>query len=213
MAIHGAVEFDRPRASERLTLHRALRDATRASHHLIDHHPLLAPLVRADLSRRDYARALRAMLHIHLPLQSVLMEAMAQTGGGHELADRVAWLFDDLSVLDDGNITAQPAWQPPPIEGPAALAGVLYVIEGSTMGGQVIARQIEASLGYTATCGARFFNAWGVETIQRWQAFLRYAEALGGADIPSATAAAVTMFNSIHQALDSSLPDEAVLNS
>jgi len=39
--------------------------------------------------------------------------------------------------------------------------GVLYVLEGSTLGGRHIALALEKRLGLTAGNGAMFFNAYG----------------------------------------------------
>ena len=73
----------------------ALRQATRESHHVIDHHPLMAPLVRSDLTRLEYTTALLALDWLYAPLQDELAAAIGESGGGFELADRVAWLQAD----------------------------------------------------------------------------------------------------------------------
>jgi len=42
-------------------LHRHLRQATKQPHHVLDHHPLLAPLLRKELSVMQYGNALAAL--------------------------------------------------------------------------------------------------------------------------------------------------------
>lgn len=42
-------------------LHRALRDATKLSHHALDRHPLLAPLLTRELTVMQYGAALAAL--------------------------------------------------------------------------------------------------------------------------------------------------------
>jgi len=54
--------------------------------------------------------------------------------------------------------------------------GCLYVVEGSTLGGQVITRQLLKSLGLTAENGVAFFNGYGAETGLRWKAFGAWLE-------------------------------------
>lgn len=183
-------------------LRTALHEATREAHHVIDHHPLVAPLVRTDLTVETYLRALRGLLRIHRPLQQRLADALAACGTTYELADRVGWLSADLAALgSDDNISAPP-WTPPVIANATDLAGMLYVIEGSTLGGQVIARRIEASLGFTANHGAGFFNGWGTDTPAHWAAFWQFADGAVGTNTAAATAAARAAFEAIRQGFD-----------
>ncbi|MBC8012307.1 MAG: biliverdin-producing heme oxygenase, partial [Burkholderiales bacterium] len=62
--------------------------------------------------------------------------------------------------------------------------GCLYVIEGATLGGQVITRHLLATHGITPETGGAFFAGYGAETGPQWQAFgamiTTAAERLGG---------------------------------
>lgn len=180
----------------------ALRAATRDLHHVVDHHPLLAPLVREGLTRQQYGRALRALLWLYGPLQESLALGAAKFGGGYELADRVSWLRSDLAFLGIAADMPRDAWDAPVPTSPAALAGMLYVVEGSTLGGQVIARQLAASLGVGAVTGATFFNGWGEKTAARWQAFHAHAVSLTGGNTEAACVAAVGLFEALLQGFD-----------
>jgi heme oxygenase (biliverdin-IX-beta and delta-forming) len=64
--------------------------------------------------------------------------------------------------------------------------GCLYVIEGATLGGQIITRHLQANLGITPETGGAFFAGYGVENGARWQAFgamiTAAAERFGGED-------------------------------
>jgi heme oxygenase len=48
----------KPNRSE---LHDQLRQAAKAPHRLVDHHPLLAPLIRSELTEKQYGDALAAL--------------------------------------------------------------------------------------------------------------------------------------------------------
>ncbi len=193
----------RPAESMRVSsLHALLRDATRESHHLIDHHPLMAPLVRSDLSRAGYLRALRGLLWIHEALQEELAAAMSGMADTFVLADRVDWLRNDLKALGATASFTSTRWQAPSLANAAELVGALYVVEGSTLGGQVIARRVEASLGLEPATGLLFFNGWGSETVQHWQAFWRFADAACGPAHDEAAASAVRLFAALNQAFD-----------
>lgn len=194
-----------PKGVESADLPTALRAATRELHHAVDHHPLLAPLLRSGLDRRHYGQVLRALLWLHQPLQASLAAGIARFGGGYELADRVAWLRADLGFLGVAADLPAEAWQAPVAATPRELAGMLYVVEGSMLGGQVIARQLAASLDLGVGTGASFFNGWGRETPARWQAFWIHADVLTNGGTDEACAAAAGLFESLLPGFDQAL--------
>ncbi len=48
-------------------------------------------------------------------------------------------------------------------------AGAIYVLEGSTMGGQYLARMVEENLGLTAVHGTSYLSGYGKDTLKRWR--------------------------------------------
>jgi heme oxygenase len=73
---------------------------------------------------------------------------------------------------------------------PAAL-GALYVLEGATLGGQVIRARVGRTLGLDGD-GCRFFTSYGPEVPQRWQALRRRIDA--ETDVAPMAASAVATF-------------------
>ncbi len=59
----------------------------------------------------------------------------------------------------------------PDVASSARLLGCLYVIEGATLGGQIITRHLQTHLGLTPVCGASFFHGYGEQTGSHWKAF------------------------------------------
>jgi heme oxygenase (biliverdin-IX-beta and delta-forming) len=77
----------------------------------------------------------------------------------------------DLRVLG-----AEPALVPlctrlPELESLGRALGCLYVLEGSTLGSQLIARHIKKRFQLEYGCGASFFNAYGDAVGARWARF------------------------------------------
>jgi heme oxygenase (biliverdin-IX-beta and delta-forming) len=74
----------------------------------------------------------------------------------------------------------------------AAAFGCLYVLEGATLGGQVISRHLRSTLGITPSTGGAFFHGYGERTGTLWASFreaLLNFEARGGdADVAVETA-------------------------
>jgi hypothetical protein len=55
---------------------------------------------------------------------------------------------------------------------PARRLGALYVVEGSTLGGRHLARNLDPLLGSTESAGRRFFLGRGADTNAAWIGFL-----------------------------------------
>lgn len=74
----------------------------------------------------------------------------------------------------------------PVIENVLQAFGALYVIEGSTLGGQVISKMISKQLGFATDEGLSFFKSYGEDTIPMWNSFKlvleRHAETQQQAD-------------------------------
>lgn len=176
----------------------ALRSATRQAHHQLDHHPLLAPLLRADLTLAQYRQVLLAMAWVHTPLQSALRIALKRLGLAYPLSDRAAWLAEDFAWLGGdarSELAGLAPWPVPDLATPAAIVGALYVIEGSTLGGKVIARQLAAHLGLNAAKGARFFHGHGAATEAHWGEFWQFAAVnCPPAEMSNCCAAAIDLF-------------------
>lgn len=90
-----------------------------------------------------------------------------------------------------------------PVAKPRGMAewiGTLYVLEGSTLGGQVISRMIEERLGLRNGQGYSFFRSYGDQAGARWREFRAFAqEVLPPENTDRAVAAADQTFESLHQ--------------
>ena len=52
--------------------------------------------------------------------------------------------------------------------------GMVYVIEGSTLGGRYILKNIQENLGFDEENGASYFAGYGSKTGSSWKTFLQY---------------------------------------
>lgn len=111
-----------------------LRDGTRAEHDRVD-----ALFARLDLSARDdYVRFLVAQWRALQPVEQVLeREGIGALVPGWDA--RAAALQADLHALDAQPHEPLPA---PSLDGTPALLGAWYVLEGSRLGGRLLARQV-----------------------------------------------------------------------
>jgi heme oxygenase len=72
----------------------------------------------------------------------------------------------------------------PQLNEPEAALGCLYVIEGSTLGGQVISSHLKQTFAIGKTNGAAFFTGYGDATGTMWQTF---KEAINQAEVNQET--------------------------
>jgi heme oxygenase (biliverdin-IX-beta and delta-forming) len=104
-----------------------------------------------------------------------------ELGIDFEARRKLPLLERDLAVLGVDS-AALPVYRGLDLEGDfARVLGAAYVIEGSTLGGQILARHVEEKLGLGAESGAAFLRSYGAELGRRWREFgaavERYAEA------------------------------------
>lgn len=59
----------------------------------------------------------------------------------------------------------------PPLHNALQAFGALYVIEGSTLGGQIISKMMARQLGLEGDEGLTFFSGYGEHSIPMWNAF------------------------------------------
>jgi heme oxygenase len=85
-------------------------------------------------------------------------------------------LVRDLQALgmDAHEIARLPRCHPlMPLPAPAAVLGSMYVVEGSTLGGAIIARDVERRLGLTTETGCAYFRSYGQDVAAMWKSFGR----------------------------------------
>jgi heme oxygenase (biliverdin-IX-beta and delta-forming) len=184
-----------------------LRQATHADHVRLNRHPLLCRLTQPDLTLAQYIRIVEAYAHFYRRIETRILQATPAPGFDYQARRKTAWLDSDLMYL--GHLTTVPPlaeqhWDIEPITSIGALAGVLYAIEGSTLGGQVIGRHLARHLRLDADAGARFFNAYGDDTKTRWQDFCLWLETLNEqtGELAHAQTSACKLFQKLEALLD-----------
>ncbi|OQW32291.1 MAG: hypothetical protein A4E19_19885 [Nitrospira sp. SG-bin1] len=162
----------------RSSFHKRLELATRQVHHRLE---TRLPLLESGLTPERYRDVLRVFFGFYLPL-----EASLDSSAPPVLRATVAcrskswWLLEDLMSLGDSTavIGTLPLCQElPTITNQAEVLGSLYVVEGATLGGQIILKSLRGSLGPNADRFARFFTSYGVRVPDMWSQFLRILEA------------------------------------
>jgi len=150
-----------------------LRAATHDVHMRLHRHPSFAQLADGTIDLVSYKSLLARLYGFHAPVEQALVQASNALGIDVQMdrRRRVHLLRDDLSALQmiDAQITALPCIIGlPPLKTRDQLMGALYVREGSTLGGRVLARQLDGLLGSGSTHG-RLFLAGDPGGPRLWQ--------------------------------------------
>ncbi len=156
------------------------------------------PLLRAGLTVHGYALHLERMYGFYAPLEPALRPQLEPLNLG-DLRLKQPLLEADLRAL--GRTGAQLAALPrcssvPRVDTSARAVGCLYVLEGSTLGGQLLTRELTKRLPEGTPLS--FLNPYGPDTGRRWRAFREAAEAaVPEAAFEAAVAAALQTFTSL----------------
>lgn len=134
------------------------------------------PLLDPNLSIAGYQQLIQWLFGFYASLETQLMAIPSWDNIGLDYRPRqkTPRLRQDLLVLGDteATIAALPRCKHlPPLMNEAQLWGCLYVIEGATLGGQIIIKHLQSNLGLSANSGASFFDGYGAQTSAYWKAF------------------------------------------
>lgn len=159
-----------------------LRLETRPQHEQLDHHPLMTELMSPAVSLSLYGDVLGKFLGFYEPLEPLLARYSLWSSYGIDFDQRlkIPLILQDLASLDRPPMDFPSGPTPDWIQDKASAMGTFYVIEGSTLGGQVIARHIASRLDLSPDHGLAFFSSYADAIGQRWketrQALLRFSE-------------------------------------
>ena len=178
-----------------MTLADRIRAALAPAHDAVERTQFAAAMAAGTIGRREYVVGLGQLLHLHAGLEAALTDAPPELAALYDPARmrRTPLIARDLAALG-----AEPAASPVPAvagvvdaffrwaaESPWALAGPLYVVEGSRMGSMFLARSLANAFGVTTDPGAGLdYHADGLATRPKdWQHF---RATLSGLDLSEA---------------------------
>lgn len=163
----------------------ALRQATHPEHAALEAAlDLLAP----PFEQQRFRHLLERFYGFHVPWEAAIRREPAIAAFAAPRT-RLACLRRDLAALGGGEkrLAALPMCDEAAAlaRTPAHAIGSLYVIEGSSLGGQVIARTM-ASATWLPEGGLAYFNPYGDKTGAMWRAFKEWCDAQAQTHDPAA---------------------------
>lgn len=167
------------------------------------------PFFSDTLDLQAFARLMQAYYGFYRPLEMALQACTAMPAE-FDLHARLKTptLGRDLQAmgLPEHALDSLPVCHElPAIDSSAACLGVLYVLEGATLGGQILRREIAARLDLDADNGAAFLDIYGAATGRRWRDFMQLlgSRPLAADERQAVVAAAHTTFSCFERWLQS----------
>lgn len=149
-----------------------LKNATAPEHQLLDDSPLVRQLADGTITIDSYRHLLEEYLAF---FQS--WETHAETAYPEWVRDlgsfrfcRTSWLEEDLDQLGSTKVLIGSKFYQPSKLNHAQFAGVMYVVEGSSLGGMHLSRK----LGHLPGENHRFFTGYGSDTMPNWASFVTW---------------------------------------
>lgn len=150
-----------------------LRAATGELHKTLD--TSLYPLIQNMKTPEEYAKLLNTFYAYFKPVEDKVYNFISDEQlDDHNERRNTGYILHDLEQLDFKN-NIPLATNTPVIDNAAAAFGALYVMEGSTLGGKIIAKTIGGNLNLQNGSALNFFSGYKDQTGPKW---LKFIEAL-----------------------------------
>jgi heme oxygenase len=161
-----------------------LRAGTRDQHRRLEDAVALSKRLS---SLEDYRGLLKAFYGLYSPLEARLAshEPLSHTGLAADRLQKHQLLEQDLLALGQSphEIESLPrCFRLPEIGNLFAAAGCLYVLEGATLGGQVVRREVGRRLTLAGERGCTFFASYGARVGEMWTDFCERLTSLAAGD-------------------------------
>jgi heme oxygenase (biliverdin-IX-beta and delta-forming) len=173
-SIHSAVRADAE--VEQFNVFAFLRKRTADLHELIEGR---VPVFREGFTIEDYAQLVERFFGFWAPVEDRLSNLRSLRDPDLALESRLksTLLSQDLLILGRDPATVGQCDKLPRLDSFLQGLGCLYVLEGSTLGSQIISRCLKEKLQLGERTGASFFNAYGGLTGARWMEFKGFVSA------------------------------------
>jgi heme oxygenase len=150
-----------------------LRAATAVVHRELEQIPLSAELLKPTLTDAVYFEYLSLMREVVADAEQHIFPQLHIYIPDSQSRLKTQWLDRDLAFI---NLKPQSEERPLSKKGPFSngfAMGIFYVIEGSTLGGRFILKNVEQTLGRNSDNGAAYFYGYGNQTGSHWKIFLK----------------------------------------
>lgn len=150
-----------------------LRERTSESHKNLEQLPISKSIIDPEITIKKYALYL-SLMHdvvqnieneIYPILNTIISDLNERKKGQNILNDLDIAGFKKKQSISPFKNTSEMSVE--------FALGIMYVVEGSTLGGRFILKNVQDSLGYDEMSGASYFAGYGNKTGSYWKRFLK----------------------------------------
>ena len=144
-----------------------LRNQTNSRHRLLEAQGRFGKIMQPDITLSDYQSLLALLYRFYAGVEPNLCSALVSQPFRQIYRPRRELIATDLKIL--GCALPTPCHLRLPIDSPAQILGIIYVIEGSALGGQIICRHLEKTLGEQLKNALGFYTKIGAVAGEHWK--------------------------------------------
>jgi heme oxygenase len=150
-----------------------LRNITAQSHKNLENLPVSLSMVNPAVTVNEYAHYLNLMHDVVKDAEENIFPHLKDIMPDLEERRKSQLLENDLVTLGISKTNYKKNLSTSlPVSSTAFAMGIMYVTEGSTLGGRYILKNISEALGLDANKGAQYFAGYGNATGSKWKNFL-----------------------------------------
>lgn len=195
--------------SENSSLSVTIKKATASEHYKVENSAIMIAVMGGQFSLASYRSLLYRMLSFYLPIEKKINIFINKNNNSYNYFPKSSLLQANLEYVCPGYPEKEPKeLEVPAIKNHEDFLGVLYVLEGSTLGGSLIHKTLAEHIN--ACKAATFFYPYGRDTKKRWDETRMFIDNYGNIteiDSSKVCDAAISTFQSIGEALN----DESII--
>lgn len=154
-----------------------LRAETALLHTSLEELPISKAIISPDITLDEYATYLSLMHDVVKDTETNIMPEISAIVADLDIRRKTQLIEDDLEHLGVSKETySKPLSHNKEVLTPAFALGIFYVVEGSSLGGRVILKNIKPSLKLDENGGAKYFTGYGAVTGSTWRSFVMVME-------------------------------------
>ncbi|MBZ4035511.1 biliverdin-producing heme oxygenase [Flavobacterium sp. 17A] len=150
-----------------------LKTQTSDSHKKLEELPVSMSIMSPNMKIEDYTYYLSLMHDVHNDTERLIFPFFSNSLDDLEQRRKKHLIENDLLFLKSNKSNTEKVFQTEGISAPFAL-GILYVVEGSTLGGRFILKNVSKFPELSGNEGVSYFNGYGEKTGSFWKAFLNF---------------------------------------
>lgn len=149
-----------------------LKTKTSVAHTNLEQLPVSVSIINPNVTNDEYVHYLNLMHDVVKQAEEEIFPALSAFIPDVKERNKTFLIEDDFKTLGFTKTQIKRPFENTASISPAFAMGILYVVEGSSLGGRIILKNINNALGHTEDKGAAYFAGYGNNTGSKWKSFL-----------------------------------------